>query len=55
MTTLEDQIRAIVRDELARAKPANDAPALVTVAEYARARSISQTTTRAATGTLPRR
>lgn len=45
--TLEDQIRAIVRDELAKAKPP-PAEALVTVAEYARRRAISVSTVRAA-------
>lgn len=48
MSALEDQIRSIVRDELARSKPANDAARLVTVAAYAAARSISPSTVRAA-------
>lgn len=53
MSDLEQLIRQIVRDvvrdELAKQKPANDvAPDLVTVAEYARARSISESTVRQA-------
>lgn len=50
MSELEEMIRRIVRDELAKAKPANDdqAPALITVDEYARARSISESTVRIA-------
>ena len=48
MTDLERTIRSIVRDELARARPANDAPRLVTIAAYAAARSISESTVRAA-------
>jgi excisionase family DNA binding protein len=44
VSDLEDMIRKIVRDELAK-QPANeDAPEYVTVAEYARARSISDGT-----------
>lgn len=48
---LDAQIRAIVRDEIQRALAdlgASAAPELVTMAEYARARSISVTTVRAA-------
>ena len=45
--TIEDHIRAIVRDELSRARP-DTAPAFVTVAAYAAARSISPSTVRAA-------
>ena len=47
MTNIEDHIRAIVRDELSRARPST-APALVTVAAYAASRSISPSTVRAA-------
>ena len=47
MSDLEQLIRKIVRDELAKAKPANDAaPEYVTALEYARARSISERTVR---------
>ena len=48
--SLEDEIRRIVREELAKLQPANDsAPSeYVTVAEYARARSISESTVRQA-------
>ncbi len=43
--TLDEQIRAIVREELARARPTTT---LVTVTEYARRWSISPSTVRAA-------
>lgn len=45
---LEEHIRSIVRDELARAKPVDEAPKLVTIATYAAARSISTSTVRQA-------
>lgn len=49
MSELEDLIRKIVRDELAKAaKPANDEHERLTVAEYARRWSISTSTVRAA-------
>lgn len=49
MSDLEDIIRRIVRDELgALKKPANDAPEAITVAEYARRYSISESTVRIA-------
>ncbi len=35
MSDLERIIRALVRDELAKVKPANDTPEHLTVAEYA--------------------
>ena len=44
VTDLEQTIRAIVRDELAKSKPAE----LVSVAAYAEARSISESTVRVA-------
>lgn len=51
MSTLEEQlretIRAIVREELAKATPANDGAPL-TVAEYAAHWKVSQSTVRAA-------
>lgn len=55
MSDLEQTIRAIVRDELAKAKPSDPAPELVTVDAYAAARSISPSTVRAAIrdGRLP--
>jgi len=47
MSDLESLIRSIVRDELAKVKPANDDDReFVTVAEYARRWSISQSTVR---------
>lgn len=48
MSDLEQLIRKIVRDELAKVKPEPVTPDLVTVAEYARARSISESTVRQA-------
>lgn len=49
MSDLEELIRKIVRDELAKAaKPANDETEQLTVAEYARRWSISTSTVRAA-------
>lgn len=49
MTDLEETIRAIVRDELAKQKPANeDASAYLTVDEYARRWSLSTSTVREA-------
>jgi excisionase family DNA binding protein len=56
VTDFDALIRAIVRDELAKARPVNDpAPALVTIAAYAARRSISVSTVRAAVkdGRLP--
>lgn len=51
-TGIEAGLRAlvaeVVREELAKATPASSAPQLVTVAEYARRCSISQSTVRAA-------
>lgn len=47
MSDLEQLIRQIVRDELAKAKPANDAALeYLTVAEYARRLSVSERTVR---------
>lgn len=46
MTDIEALIRSIVRDELAKARPANDGSRYVTVAEYARSHSISASTVR---------
>ncbi len=49
MSDLEELIRRLVRDELAKQKPVNDPPpAYVTVAQYAAARSISESTVRQA-------
>ena len=51
MTNLEDNLRALVRAEIAAALAERDrapGPGLVTMAEYARARSISVSTVRAA-------
>lgn len=51
MSELEDIIRRIVRDELgAQKKPANDVVENITVAEYARRNSISESTIRHAIG-----
>lgn len=49
MSDLEQMIRAIVRDELAKqVKPANEETEHLTVAEYARRWSLGQSTVRAA-------
>jgi hypothetical protein len=47
VSDLEQHIRAIVRDEITRARPSPQ-PALVTIAAYAAARSISPSTVRTA-------
>jgi excisionase family DNA binding protein len=44
--TIEDLIRAVVREELAKAKPANDSNEHLTVATYAARLSISERTVR---------
>jgi len=46
MTAFDDLVRAIVRDELAKAKPANDGDEHVTVAQYAARYAISERTVR---------
>lgn len=46
MTDIETIVRQIVRDELAKAKPANDEPGHLTVAAYAARLSISERTVR---------
>ncbi len=53
--TLQAMIEREVSRQLAAARPANDAPVCVTIAEYARARSISESTVRLAIreGRLP--
>lgn len=48
MSDLEDMIRKIVRDELAKATPANDTTEHLTVAEYAKRWSLSESTVRQA-------
>lgn len=48
MTDLEQAIRRIVREELAKQKPANDVAEHLSVANYAKRWSISPTTVRAA-------
>ncbi len=45
---LKEFVREVVREELARAKPAPITPAVVSVAAYARERSISESTVRKA-------
>ncbi len=46
VTDLEQIIRSIVREELGKKAPANDTPDRLTVTEYARRWSISETTVR---------
>lgn len=48
MSSLEDEIRRIVREELAKMQPANDELEQLTVAEYARRWSLSTSTVRQA-------
>lgn len=48
MSELEEMVRRIVRDELAKQKPANDSTEWLTVALYAKRWAISQSTVREA-------
>lgn len=48
MTDIEDLIRSIVRDELAKSRPVNDAPEQLSVTAYAQRWSISESTVRLA-------